>query len=393
MGKFLLIFLILFLTSRPSIAYDSSSEATPLRSEASLNLENQIKELEGKLTEVRDREKTLFSQIGYMDNQTRLTTLRIAETEFKIKTLEEEIASLSAKIERLEGSLTSLSEILLRRIVATYKRGEITVFHLLFSSSGFGDFLSRAKYIRIVQLHDKRLMYEMQETKDSFNKQKELREGKKAEAENLKKTLENQKNTLARQKKDKEVLLEVTKNDEKRYREMLEAARAERQAFLNILAGGGVVAKLRDIKEGEVIGAMIEGRSPCSTGTHLHFEVQKDQQPVDPANYLKPISLSYDYDTDKIPEFLTPKGSWNWPIAEPVIVEQVFGMSYWARVLKYYGGAPHSGIDLNSETSSLVKTVQDGTLYRGSITCGGGSLQFARVDQKDGIQTYYLHIL
>jgi len=383
------LFSLLILLSAPLIilAQDSSTDRAS-------ELENQIKELEKKLAEVRDREKTLSSQISYMDNQIKLTTLKISEKETKIKTLEIEIASLSAQIERLESSLTSLSEILVKKVIPeTYKRGDIKIFYLLFSSTRFADFLSRAKYIRAVQAYEKRLMYQTQEQKDKLSNLKEDREKKKSEAEALKKNLEGQKVILAQQKRDKEVLLEVTRNDEKRYQEMLEAARAERQAFLSILAGGGVVVKLRDIKEGEVVGAMIEGRSPCSTGTHLHFEVQKDQQPVNPVDYLKPISLSYDYNTDNIPEFLSPKGSWNWPVAEPVIVEQVFGMSYWARVLKYYGGAPHTGVDLNSKTSNLVRGVQDGTLYRGSISCGGGSLQFARVDQKDGIQTYYLHIL
>ena len=40
-----------------------------------------------------------------------------------------------------------------------------------------------------------------------------------------------------------------------------------------------------------------------------------------------------------------------------------------------------------------VKAVKKGTLYRGGISCRGGTLQYVRVDHADDeYDTYYLHV-
>lgn len=386
MGKYLILFLVSLLVILPPQIF-SEEVSTKLQDK-----EKQIAELEEKIVSLQKQAKTLSDQIKSMDSQIRLTGLKIEDSEEKIAGLEVEIATLSVKITGLEQSLTALSEILLKRIIQTYKKGDIEPFLLFFSSQDFADFFRRFKYLQVVQAHDKRLILAMQATKDDYGEQKRKEEEKKTKAEALKRQLEKYKLTLAQQKKDREILLEVTRNDERRYQEMLMAARAEYQALLKILAGQGEVAKIGPVKVGDIVGFMISGRSPCSTGTHLHFEVQLNGQTQDPAKYLKNVPLKYDYDTGKIPEFVNPQGSWDWPVDEPVLVEQIYGMSYWARVLNYYGGGPHTGIDMYSQGSLKIKSVGEGTLYKGSIACGGGELRFARVDQADGVQTYYLHI-
>lgn len=386
---FLINLFFLFLSS-PVWAV-SESECTQIQeknpgSQEAINCWSQL------IDETKNKEETLTNEITKFNANIALTSAQIQKTQGEIEKLGQEINDLSTKIDRLEESLGHLSDVLLERIVETYKQGTIEPFHLLLSSRGFSDFLTRLKYIRVVQAHDKKLMFQMQETKDNYSDQKQVRETKKAEQENLQRQLEGQKIRLAQQIKDRQTLLEVTRSDEKRYQDMLTAARAEQQALLKILAGQGGATKIGDVKAGDQIGSMISGASACSTGTHLHFEVQVSGSTVNPANYLKNISLSYDYDTNKIPEFVSPSGSWDWPVDEPVLIEQIYGMSYWARVLNYYGGSPHTGIDMYSRGSLKVKAVRDGALYKGAISCGGGSLIFARVDQADNIQTYYLHI-
>ena len=46
-----------------------------------------------------------------------------------------------------------------------------------------------------------------------------------------------------------------------------------------------------------------------------------------------------------------------------------------------------------SEGNLDVKSVKDGKLFRGSISCGGGTLKYVHVKHKDdGYDTYYLHV-
>ena len=373
MKKVLLLFVLLasFLLW-PAFVY---SQDVPDQYKAK---QKEIEELEVKISELQTQEKTLSSQIVFMDSQIKLTTLRIAQTE-------EEITTLTAKISRLEVSLDFLASVLGKRIAATYKRGEIDPVAIFLSSKGFSDFVRRYKYLKVIQLHDRRLLLTMEETRTNYDDQK-------TEIEKLKSKLESQQKLLDKQKKEKEYLLAATRSDEKRFREMLSNARAEQAALERILAGYGEVAPVGPVKTGETIGSYISGASACSTGTHLHFEVVKDGVQQNPTSYLKNISLMFE---DNVVNF-SPSGSWDWPIFEPVRITQEYGQTFWSR-LGWYRGGPHTGIDMVSGTLDnpgprTARAVKDGTLNRGSIACGGGTLRYARVDQADGIQTYYLHL-
>lgn len=352
-------------------------------------IQEKIAELQKKLTEIADQKRTISSQISYMDNQVALTNLKIEETQARIVQSGQEIASISAKIDQLEISLTGLSNVLLKRIAETYKKGGIDNWQLILSSHGFSDLLTRAKYIRTVQAHDKQLMFKLEDTKVNYQEQKNLLEEKKREDEKLKKDLDGYKITLSRQKSEKVRFLEVTKNDEKRYQELLAKARAEQEAIQSILAGAGDETEAGQVNDGQKIASVIPAPSACSNGAHLHFEVVKDGAHQDPANFLSNKQVSWDNAPDSSFGF---SGSWSWPVNDLIKITQGYGMTYYASALRYYGGNPHTGLDMVNENDWTVKAVKQGTLYRGAIACGSGTLRYVRVKQGEGYDTYYLHV-
>ncbi|MEK7450896.1 MAG: hypothetical protein AAB662_03110, partial [Patescibacteria group bacterium] len=255
-------------------------------------------------------------------------------------------------------------------------------------SDNISNFFSRLNYLKIARTHDIELMRDAQQAKNNYANQKDIFEAKKKKVESLKAQLESYTSQLAQEKKDKQALLAVTKNNEATYKQMLQSALAEQRAIQQIAAGGGNAVSVGRVKEGDLIGYMISGKSACSSGTHLHFEVRKDGGIQDPSQYLSSKSVTFENSPDGSFSF---GGSWSWPLSDPIFVEQGFGMTYWARI-GWYAGGPHTGLDLYSNSSLAVRAVKDGELFRGSIACGGGQLPFSRVDQADGIQTYYLHI-
>lgn len=344
-----------------------------------------------KISELNNQGKTLASQIAVMSNQIQLTEARIRATKQEISDLTLDIDTTNKKISHLQNSLNSLTKVLLNRIVATYETSRVQPFEILLSSNNFSNFFSRLNYLKIAQAHDKKLIYETQQAKNDYANQKEIFENKKKKVETLKNQLEAYTNQLAQEKKDREALLKVTQNSETIYQQRLQAALAEQRAIALILAGGGNAVSVGNIKEGDAIGRMISGRSACSSGTHLHFEVHKNNSLQDPTGFLN--SKEVFYPPDYPDPHLAFNGSWNWPINDPIEIEQGFGMTFYARVLGYYDGGPHTGIDIYSKSSPDVKAVKDGELFRGSISCRGGQMLFSRVDQQDGIQTYYVHIV
>ena len=358
-------------------------------SDDEFNQKNQeVLELEAKVAEYASAAKTLFNQIGLMNSQIQLTSLKIQQTQNSIAILEEQIAELSGKIDKLDVSLNRLSVIFLDRVVETYKQGKTDSFYLLLSSNSFADFARQLKYLRVLQTNDRRIMLSLEEARLNYDNQKQEKEIKQKELETLKVQLDQQNANLIVQKSDKEHLLAVTKNDEKKYQALLSQARAELEAIQSIIAGEGQETGAGTVSQGEKIASVISGTSACSTGTHLHFEVRKAGQVQNPFSYLTNISLINSSGGDSY----SLSGSWSWPIHEPIRLTQGHGSdTWWVRS----GIAPysfHTGIDIVSDNLEVI-SVGEGELYNGSVKCGGGQLRYVRVEHKDSdISTYYLHI-
>jgi peptidoglycan hydrolase CwlO-like protein len=339
-------------------------------------LNSEIEQYQKEIERLKSQANTLSNQIAQFDAQIRLTTLKIAQTE-------EKISLLGGRIDQLEGSLDALSAAFSSRVVETYKLARLgDPFLVIISAPDLKEAVSRFHYLEKIQEADRDLLQRLQTAQDTYKIEK-------SDQEDLQAELEKQKANLNSQKAAKAQLLAVTRNDEKKYQDLLAKARAELEAIQSIIAGRGDETEVRKVGETERIASVIPSVSACSSGAHLHFEVVKDRAHQNPANFLAPKSVEWDNQPDGPFGF---SGSWQWPINDPVRITQGYGMTYYASVLKYYGGSPHTGLDMVNTNDYTVKAVRAGTLYRGAIACGGGTLRYVRVQQEDGYDTYYLHI-
>jgi len=208
------------------------------------DLDEEIEKVKGKISESQAQQKTLSSAISYLDNKTELTGISIVQSENEIQALEGEIEKLSVKIGRLNESLEITSQLLVMRIIETYKKGSVNPACLFLVSDGFSQFLTRYQYLKVVQAHDRELLFKMEQARFDYDSQKVLKEEKQKEAEVLKRKLEEQKLTLAQQKRSKKILLEETKGKETEYRKILARLEAEKAK----LAGAGLFGKPAEFK-------------------------------------------------------------------------------------------------------------------------------------------------
>ncbi len=351
--------------------------------------------LQKKALEKQGEKRTLSSQIAVMDSQIRLTEARISATKQQISELALDINTATKKIDNLEKALDNLTKVFINRIVATYKVGKTQTFEILLSSGNIPNFFSRLNYLKVARSHDKEIIIQTQQAKSDYTNQKDIFEAKKKRAEILKASLDRFTAQLAQERRNKQTLLEVTRNDEARYQQLLSQAQAE----LAIAFGGGSEKLIRSVKQGDVIGTVISGSSGCSSGTHLHFEVHKNASIEDASAYLQPKSIIYK-DSESEVGTVNPRGSYPWPLNDPIYITQGYGMTPYAQTGAYRDkngvNHPHYGIDMGSNSSLSVKAVRDGELYGGSISCGGrypGTLLYAKVKHSDGIDTLYLHMI
>src|SRR5690606_8110485 len=151
--------------------------------------------------------KTLDSQIKLVDNQIAVSELRVQETQNKISDLEEDIEITKNKVLGLETNIQDTSKALVERVSATYAFGKIDPLQMLLSSDTITNFLTRLKYLEVVQLYDKKQIYAAEQAKNSYEQEQELFEEKQKEAERLHEQLAKFNTQLEGEKAKKKDLL------------------------------------------------------------------------------------------------------------------------------------------------------------------------------------------
>lgn len=338
----------------------------------------------GKLSQLSGQKQTLASAIDYLNTQIKLTQAKIAATSTQLDKLNAEIADLSTRIESIDYSLVDLTKIFVERVRETYMHRGTYEAAIITQSTGLPNLLRMLEYQKIIRDHDRSILISLEKSRLDFDAQKQAKEEKQKEIEALKKKLDADKMALNGQIAAKNKLLADTKNSEAQYQKLLASAQAELVAIKGIIAGLGKEVKVKDVGEGERVASVIQGASPCSTGTHLHFEVAQNGSRRNPFELLKNTNL--EWDNADAPQNGT--GSWNWPLHDPISITQGYGHTAYS---SRYTGDVHTGIDMVS-SNSTVKAVKPGELFQGSMKCGSSNLIYVHVKQTDGFDSYYLHV-
>ena len=338
------------------------------------NISERINCYEDEVSRLQAQSKTLSNQIAQFDAQIRLTTLKISQTE-------EKIALLGGRIDQLEGSLSALSDAFSSRAVETYKMARVgNSFLLLISAPDLTEAVSRFHYLQKIQEADRDLLQRLQTAQTTY-------QGQKADQEDLQDELEKQKVNLDRQKKEKANLLAVTKNDEKRYQQLLAQALAERAALEAALVSG---VRVGPINQGDPIALVGNSGYPsCSTGKHLHFEIHKNNVWIDPAPYLQNKTVVDEQNGGG--NVALGSGNWPWPIQDTIRLTQFYGHTPYSWKYTYSGGV-HTGLDMVSTSSDVIRAPASGTLYKSPQKCGSSTINIVYIDHGDGLLSFYLHV-
>lgn len=377
---FILISFLFLLTPISLLAEDVTSQCT------SSNVNEKIACLEKKRDETHQKGNTLSSLIQEMDAQIYIKTLTIQQTEQKITETQHEIDTLTTRINGLDTSLNTLSKLLIQRVVNGYKKQIPSLIDIFLSSQSMGNLISTIKYQKTTQDNNQQLLLQVQEAKTNYEEQKTLRETKKKELDNLIINLDAQKNDLSDQKNQKEILLVETKRDESKYQELIAQAQAEHNAVQQALITG---SRVGPVKKGDPIALVGNTGYPyCSTGAHLHFEIRINNNWVNAENYLSPKSVQDDQDngTQTI-----GGGGWDWPLQDPVEITQRYGHTPWSWRYNYSGGI-HTGIDMISSNSQVIRAPADGILYSSTQACGSATINVKYIDHGNNTISYYLHV-
>jgi septal ring factor EnvC (AmiA/AmiB activator) len=298
----------------------------------------EFQDLTNQLNSQNQKAAEVSSQISNTDAQLATVQAQVADTQAQI-------ASTNAAIEDAKARMAAHQDSLNELVRHEYQRYRESDLEVLVQSKSISEFVDRDEYLKAGQ-------NKVAEAVDAILDIKKELDAKAADLNVLGAKLADQQNALM-----------FTRGQQQNQMAAVEAARANLTQKL-AQYGGQVVTVGQWVNAGDLIG--FEGTSGCSTGPHLHFEVQAGGGPVNPRNYAP--------------------GVLRWPLDGGYSIAQEFGRPNWAAPYSF-----HSGMDMAGYFGEPVHAAGAGTvIFAGYDRSGFGD--HVIIDHGGGLHTIYGHM-
>ena len=137
---------------------DSKRRLAEIRAERD-RLEQQRRRLQGQVHDVHD-------ELSNLERQRESTHRIVNEIERQIGGLASQLDRSSAELILAQDNLAERRAVLERRLVDIYKRGPLHTFQVLLAAEGFGDLLSRYKYLYLTSQQDRSLVTDVEKLRN-----------------------------------------------------------------------------------------------------------------------------------------------------------------------------------------------------------------------------------
>lgn len=301
-------------------------------------LEKQIAAYKEEIKNKKAQESTLAKQISYMEAQIKRLEAEIKLTQVKISSASLKIEQLSADINLKNIEITKQKDNLSETIRTIYEFDQETPISLVLKNNNFSDFLNQVQFIENLQGGIKAKLDIIKDLKKQLEIAKADFETQKSQLEQLHNELSGKNLVLGNQRDEKEDLLVKTKNQEKKYQQML-------------------------------------------------TDLQKKQQEIQKEIYALEDKLRLTIDPNSIPAFRS--GLLAWPLKG--IITQKYGPTFETgfvnEAYKF-----HNGIDIEADIGDSIKSALDGVVKARGDNGKYAYGKWLAIDHQNGLITLYAHL-
>jgi len=307
-------------------------------------LEADAKRYQAEIVESEKSANTLQGQIRIIDQTIRRLDAEIKVTDAKIVRATLEIRALGTEIGETEDAI-AVDRVrlaaLVRELAERDQEPPLATFMKYDSLSAFFTVLDELAAVQ-GELH--RVIVDLRVSRAELADQKGRTEAKRAELAELARDLADQKSIQAGERKARATLLAETRNQEKRYQQLLADAKKKREA--------------------------------------LETEIEALE-----------ATLRATFDRSLLPK--AGDGVLGWPLPEPIVVTQNFGNTEFARG-GAYGGKGHNGADFRAANGTAVFAAERGTVRAaGDTDLGCRRVSYGKwilIDHPNNLSTLYAHL-
>lgn len=307
------------------------------------DIESEIKEYELALQEVGAEKDTLQNKIKQLRLERDKVQADISYTQNKIDATDLAISKLQIEIAETEEKITTSKATIAAILRRMDQADDEPLVEILLRQQRLTDFWSELEALETVKASMTSRIENLDEQKTTLEKQKELSAQERNSLESLKNQYDDQRSILVSNETTQANLLQVTKNEEASYQQLLEQKKVARDQLL---------AEVRDIE------------------TQIKFIL----------------------DPNTIPAAGT--AVFQWPVANPYIT-QYFGYTRFALSGAYNGNA-HNGMDLGAPVGTKIYAPLTGTVRNvGNTDLVPGCYSWGKwilIDHPNGLSTMYAHL-
>jgi murein DD-endopeptidase MepM/ murein hydrolase activator NlpD len=308
-------------------------------------IEAEIAAYETQLNEVGAEKKTLQSAINRLDLERKKVNAEISKTENLISSTDLEINKLGLEIKRTEADIETTKGAIAAIIRSEYKSGDMSLVELFLGHTQLSDFWGSLEAHQNVRETLATKVVELDSYQELITGKRTDSEGKRNQLTSLKDQYGDQNLVLESNKQEQAQLLEVTKNTEQSYQQLLASKQSAREQILQ---------EMRDFE------------------SKLRFILEPGTVPTAGSSVFA------------------------WPLDNIIITQYFGGTEFAARNAAAYGGrAYHPGVDFGAPVGTPIKAPLSGTVRAtGNTDAVPGCYSWGKwtlIDHANGLSTLYAH--
>jgi septal ring factor EnvC (AmiA/AmiB activator) len=229
------IYLFFALVSSAGFLFAQTEDKGQLEKERQ-DIQKEIKEIQGEYDKLKGKTKQIVGQYNLIDRKIKLQNKYISNISKELRMIDDDIYMSNVEIYRLSKLLDTLKAQYSRSVVYAYKnKSNYDFLNFIFSASSFNDAVKRVTYLKTYRTYREQQVNTIKETQALIAKRKNDQLNKKKQKDGALQNQTEQAKALEGQKKEKDVVLNQLKSQEKDLQKQLAAKKKKDRDLQNAI--------------------------------------------------------------------------------------------------------------------------------------------------------------
>jgi len=248
------IYLFLALIFSACFLFAQTEDKAQLEKERQ-DIQKEIKQIQGEYDKLKGKTKQIVGQYNLIDRKIKLQNKYISNISKELRMIDDDIYMSNVEIYRLSKLLDTLRSQYSRSVVYAYKnKSNYDYLNFIFSASSFNDAIKRITYLKTYRSFREQQVNTIKETQALIAKRKTDQLSKKRQKDDALQNQTTQAKALEGQKKEKDVVLNQLKSQEKDLQKQLAAKKKkdkDLQKAITSIINREIAAKIAEKKKAD----------------------------------------------------------------------------------------------------------------------------------------------